>query len=66
MAINYNPLWKLLIDKKISRTDLGKACGISPSTISRMGKDLPVSIDVIERICIELNCELTDVIEIKK
>lgn len=65
MAIDYNPLWKLLIDKKINRTDLSKVCKISPSTIARMGRNESVSLDVIDRICNELNCRIGEIIEIK-
>ncbi|MBU5332142.1 helix-turn-helix transcriptional regulator [Anaerocolumna aminovalerica] len=66
MAINYNPLWKILIDRGINRTDLAKTCNISPSTIARMGKNLSVSFDVLERICLELECNIEDIVEIKK
>jgi DNA-binding Xre family transcriptional regulator len=65
MAVSYNSLWKLLIDKNINRTDLAKECHISPTTISRMKNNEAVSIDVLERICIRLDCELNDVIKIK-
>lgn len=66
MSISYNPLWKLLIDKGISRTDVAKKCSISSVTISRMGKGLPVSLDVIDRLCNELNCRIEEIVEIKE
>lgn len=63
--ISYKKLWKLLIDKKMTKTELAKRCNISRNTIARMGKNIHLSTEVLERICIELNCELNDIIEIK-
>ncbi len=63
--VSYDRLWKLLIDKKLNRTELAARCNISRNTIARMGRNEPVNIDVLERICIELDCELDDVVEIK-
>lgn len=66
MAVSYNRLWVLLKERNIYRSDLTVRCGISPNTISRMGKGLSVSVDVLERLCIELDCEIGDIVEIKK
>lgn len=63
--VSYDRLWKLLVDKKLNRTELAARCKISRNTIARMGRNEPVNIDVLERICIELDCELDDVVEIK-
>jgi len=63
--VSYDRLWKLLVDKKLNRTELAASCKISRNTIARMGRNEPVNIDVLERICIELDCELDDVVEIK-
>ncbi len=63
--VSYDRLWKLLVDVKLNRTELAARCKISRNTIARMGKNEPVNIDVLERICIELDCELDDVVEIK-
>ena len=65
MAISYNKLWKLLIDKKMIKKDLMKEASITSSTMAKMGKELPVSIEVLGRICKALNCNIGDIVEIK-
>ena len=47
MAVSYNRLWKLLIDKGISQTDMRKAAGIAPNTLTKMKKDEDVSLRVL-------------------
>ena len=64
MAISYNRLWKLLIDKKMKRTDLISGAGISTSALSKMGKDESVSLENIEKICKYLECDIEQVVEI--
>lgn len=64
MAICYNNLWKLLIDKKMNKTDLKEAAGISFNVIAKMGKNETVSFESIEKICYALNCNIGDIIEI--
>lgn len=64
--ITYTKLWKLLIDKKMKKTDLIKQANISSSTLAKLSKDFPVKIEVIDRICLLLNCKIEDVLEIKK
>ncbi|MBE7080072.1 MAG: helix-turn-helix transcriptional regulator [Clostridiales bacterium] len=64
MAISYNKLWKLLIDKKMTKTELRLAADISTTTLAKLGKDETVSMDVMLRICKVLNCGIEDVIEI--
>ena len=64
MAISYNRLWKLLIDKKMTKTELRLAADISTTTLAKLGKDETVSMDVMLRICKVLNCGIEDVIEI--
>lgn len=64
MAISYNRLWKLLIDKKMKRTDLISGAGISTSALSKMGKDESVSLANIEKICKYLECNIEQVVEI--
>lgn len=61
--ISYNPLWKLLIDRKLKKTELRKAIGISMSTLAKMGKNEYVSMDVINRICEYLKVQPGDIIE---
>ena len=65
MQISYNKLWKLLIDRGMKKTDLKNATGISSSTISKMGKNEPVSIDSMLKVCKVLNCDIGDIVEIK-
>ena len=65
MEINYKGLWKLLIDKNMSKTDLRMRAGIAASTFSRMYRNEYVSLDVLIRICSVLKCQLSDVVEIE-
>ena len=65
MAVSYKKLWKLLIDKDIKKKDLSAMAGISPATITKMGKEgATVTTDVLVKICMALNCELGDIVEI--
>ena len=65
VKITYKPLWKILIDKEMSKTELRKRTRIAPSTFTKMNNDQQVSLDVLARICKELNCGFDDVIEIE-
>ena len=62
MAVSYNKLWKLLVDKRMSKADLRKAIGVSPNTITKMNKDQEVTLFVLGKICKELNCDFGDII----
>ncbi|MBX8935417.1 helix-turn-helix transcriptional regulator [Enterococcus gilvus] len=62
MAVSYNKLWKLLIDKKMSKADLRKAIGIAPNTMTKIRNDEIVSLIILEKICQELNCDFGDII----
>ena len=64
MTIRYNRLWKLLIDRKMKRTDLVSGAGISTSALAKMGKDESVSLEIIEKICKYLECNIEQVVEI--
>lgn len=64
--ISYNPLWKTLIDKNMNKMDLVKLVGISNGALAKLGKNESVSLSIIDKICIALNCEISDVIEMKK
>lgn len=66
MSICYDKLWKLLIDKKMNRTELKERAGISFNVLARMGKCESISLDSIEKICAALNCDIGDIVEIKK
>ena len=61
MAANYDKLWKLLIDKKMKRTDLHELVGISTTTIAKLGKGEYVSMECMNRICSALGCDIGDV-----
>lgn len=63
MTINYRKLWKLLIDRRMKKTDLLKEADISTTTLSRLSKDQIVSMEVMRRICNALNCDIGDVME---
>ena len=66
MAISYNGLWKLLIDKKMKKMDLVDKVGISSATLSKLSKDEAVSLTVLEKICEKLDCNFGDVISYEK
>lgn len=63
MAVSYKKLWKLLIDKDIKKKDLCVLAGVSPATITKMGKNGHVTTEVLLKICKALNCGVDDVIE---
>ena len=63
MAISYNKLWKLLIDKKMSKADLRKAAGIAPNTMTRLRRDEEVTLSVLSKICSTLNVDIGDIME---
>ena len=64
MRIDYTPLWKMLIDKKLKKKDLAVIAGISPSTISKLSAGDNVNTVVLVKICIALNCDLQDIAKI--
>ena len=66
MHISYNKLWKLVIDKGMSKQDLGKIANISPASIAKLGKGANVTTDVLLKICEALECNLEDIIETVK
>ena len=64
LKINYNKLWKLLIDKNIKSSDLGRDAGLASNTLSKMRKNETVSMDTLLKICEVLDCDLSDIVEI--
>ena len=64
MAVNYNKLWKLLIDKGMNKTDLRVKTGMSTSTLAKLSKNEKVSMDIILSICETLECNVGDVVDI--
>lgn len=63
MAVSYDNLWKLLIDRKLKRTELINICSISSNVLAKLGKNEPVSMDSLEKICIALNCNIEDIVQ---
>jgi len=63
-VISYDPLWKKLVDVKINRTELAEKASISRGTITKMGKNEAVGLDVILKICDYLDCGIEDVVNI--
>ena len=66
MVISYNKLWKILIDRKMSKTDLRRVSGISTASLAKLGKGENVTTDVLLKICKALDCDITDIMEIEK
>ena len=66
MAVQYNRLWKLLIDKKMKKSALTELADVSSSTIAKLNRDEYVSLEVLERICRALHCEIGDVVELRR
>ena len=63
MAVSYNRLWKLLIDKKMSKADLRKAAGLAPNTMTKLRRGEPVAMVVLEKICDTLDTDFGDIVE---
>ncbi len=63
MAVSYNNLWKLMIDKKINKSELCKTVKISSSTMARMTNEEMVALPILEKICAELECNIGDIME---
>lgn len=63
MKASYNKLWKLLIDRHMTKETLRTKIKVSPNTIAKMGKEENVSMDVLQRICKELQCDIGDIVE---
>lgn len=63
MAVSYNKLWKLLIDKDMKKSDLRDEVGMSSSTLAKLSKNQEVALPVLERICKVLECDVGDIME---
>lgn len=63
--ISYDRLWKLLIDKHMMKKDLQKASSLSSNVITKMGKGKSVTLETLAKICIALQCGISDIVEIK-
>ena len=64
MKISYDKLWKLVIENKMKRRDLAKAAEISANTVTKLGKNEVVSLEVLMRICKVFHCDIGDIMEI--
>lgn len=63
MATSYNKLWKLLVDNKMSKADLRKASGVSPNTMTKLRRDEPVMLSVLDKICKVLDANYGDIVD---
>jgi DNA-binding Xre family transcriptional regulator len=66
MSISYKPLWHLLVEKKMKKLELRDLVGMSNSTLARLGKDEPVTLEVLEKISIALDCRIENIVEFVK
>ena len=64
MSVGYKKLWHLLIDRDMKKRELCELAGISASSLSKLGKNENVNIDILVRICRALNCDINDIMEI--
>ena len=63
MAISYKRLWKLLIDKDMKKKDLQRVAGISAASVTKLGKNENINTEIIEKICVALQCDVSDIME---
>lgn len=63
MAVTYNKLWKILVDRRMSKADLRKAAEIAPNTMTKMRRDEPVHLSILERVCQVLGCNFGDIVD---
>lgn len=66
MKLTYKKLWKLLIDKKMNKQDLGNLTHISTATMAKLGRGENVNTDVLLRICKTLKCDIKDIVEVEE
>lgn len=64
MVVSYKKLWKLLIDRDMKKKDLQVAAGLSPSSMAKLSKNENVSMDVLIKVCIALNVDFSDIMEL--
>lgn len=65
MAVDYTNLWKLLIDKKMNKSQLKEVAHISTNAVAKLGKNETVSLDTLEKICVALECRIEDIVNFK-
>lgn len=64
MRVSYKKLWMLIIEKDLKKTQVRQMANVSASTFSKMSKNEYVALDVLVRLCVALDCELSDIVEI--
>ena len=64
MKTDYKKLWKILIDKEMSKSDLRRKTGMSTTTLAKLGKGESVSLELLKKICQVLNCNIGDIMDI--
>lgn len=64
LARSYNKLWKLMIDKRMNKTQLCKTAGITTNAMAKLGRNESVPLETLEKICAVLNCSLDDIVEL--
>ena len=65
MAVSYNRLWKMLIDRKMTKTEMRKLAGISTNVLAKMGKGETISMESLMKIAAAMECGLDDIVEVK-
>lgn len=66
MAVSYKKLWKILIDKDMTKTQLRKESGISTGALAKLGKNENVNTEILVKICGVLHCDISDIMELKE
>lgn len=66
MKISYDKLWKLMIDKKINKTQLSEKAGITTNAMAKLGRNESVQVETLAKICEVLECNIEDIAEVKK
>ena len=61
--VSYKKLWLMLVDRKMSKAELRKASGVSPNTMTKLRRDEPVMLNVLDKICVTLNCNYGDIMD---
>lgn len=64
MTISYDKLWKLMIDKKINKTQLSEKAGITTNAMAKLGRNETVQVEILVKICDALKCDVSDIMEI--
>ncbi|WP_010491739.1 helix-turn-helix domain-containing protein [Paenibacillus elgii] len=66
MPFSYKPLWKLLVDQELTKTEFRESLGLSTATLAKLGKDEHVSLEIIDKICTHFGVQPNDIMEHKK